>query len=188
MRAIGGFGRDQILLVRDLVSLQGRATDTERLITVLRRQRGGLAIRGQANSLASWHLLMRVVEGLAVLGEGEQAAALYPVVLEALKLGAVSSWWAFPLIQRIAGIAAAAGGQWENAEEHYETALRQAHEIPHRLEQPEVRRWYAQMLLERDAPGDREKARRILEEAVAMFRELGMAKHLEMAETALAQA
>ena len=55
------------------------------------------------------------------------------------------------------------------------------------IEQPEVRRWYARMLIDRDAPGDREKARELLTEAVAMYRRIGMPKHVEMAEALLSQ-
>ena len=82
-------------------------------------------------------------------------------------------------------MAAAAGGQWEKAEEHYQTALRLAHELPHRIGQPETRRWYARMLIDRDGPGDRDKARELLTEAIAMYRQIGMPKHVEMAETLL---
>ena len=85
----------------------------------------------------------------------------------------------------MAGIAAACGGQWEKAEEHYENALRQAHELPVVIAQPEVRRWYARMLIDRDGPGDREKARELLTEAIAMYRRIGMPKHIEMAEALL---
>ncbi len=66
-------------------------------------------------------------------------------------------------------------------------ALRQAHELPHVLEQPEVRRWYARMLIDRDAPGDRDKAWRLLTEAIAMYRQIGMPKHLDMAEALLGE-
>ena len=62
-----------------------------------------------------------------------------------------------------------------------------AEELPQRLEQPEVRRWYARMLIDRDAPGDREKARQLLEEAIAMYRQIGMPKHVEMAEGMLGE-
>jgi outer membrane protein assembly factor BamD (BamD/ComL family) len=82
----------------------------------------------------------------------------------------------------------AASGQWAKAEEHYRTALRQAHEVPVVMEQPEVRRWYARMLIDRDAPGDRHKARELLTEAVAMYRKIGMPKHVEMAEDLLEEA
>jgi hypothetical protein len=65
--------------------------------------------------------------------------------------------------------------------------MRQAHELPHKIEQPEVRRWYARMLIDRDAPGDRDKAFRLLTEAIAMYRQIGMPKHRELAEALLAE-
>ena len=74
------------------------------------------------------------------------------------------------------------------AEAHFETALRQAHELPHKIEQPEVRRWYADMLIERGAPGDIEKARQLLGEAIEMYRAIGMPRHIELAERVLARA
>ena len=73
------------------------------------------------------------------------------------------------------------------AAEHYQTALRQAHELPVVIEQPEVRRWYASMLIDRDASGDRDKARELLNESITMYRRLGMPKHVEMAEALLGQ-
>lgn len=74
------------------------------------------------------------------------------------------------------------------SEQHFDTALRQAHEIPHRIEQPEVRRWHAWMLLDRAAPGDRERASQLLTEAIALYRDFGMPRHLELAEALLATA
>ena len=41
------------------------------------------------------------------------------------------------------------------------------------------------MLIERDALGGRDQAFRLLTEAIAMYREIGMPKHLEMAEVIL---
>jgi hypothetical protein len=82
----------------------------------------------------------------------------------------------------VVGIAAACGQRWDVAQEHYEATLRQAHELPHKIAQPEVRRWYARMLLDRNGAGDRDKARTLLGEAVEMYRTIGMPKHFEMAE------
>ncbi len=65
--------------------------------------------------------------------------------------------------------------------------MRQAHEQPVVIEQPEVRRWYARMLIDRGGPGDRAKARELLAEAVAMYRKIGMPKHIEMAEAMLGE-
>ena len=60
-----------------------------------------------------------------------------------------------------------------------------AHEMPVRTEQPEVRRWYARMLLDRGEPGDEERARELLDEAILMYEEIGMPRHLEMAREML---
>jgi tetratricopeptide (TPR) repeat protein len=133
-------------------------------------------------------MLLAVAEGLAIIRERDDAASLYPLVLEAAETGNIAMWLTDTLIQTTLGIAAACGQQWERAEEHFETALRQAHELPNVLAQPETRRWYAWMLLGRDAPGDRDKARELLTEAIAMYRKIGMPKHIEMAEALLAKA
>ena len=50
-----------------------------------------------------------------------------------------------------------------------------------------MRRWYARMLIDRDGPGDRDKARELLTEAIAMYRKIGMPKHVEMAEALLGE-
>jgi tetratricopeptide (TPR) repeat protein len=117
-----------------------------------------------------------------VLGERERAAALYHQMLKAVATGTVLTLHGHHrLLQTAAGIAAAAGGQWERAEQHFETALRQAEEIPFRCEQAEARRWFAHMLLDRDAPGDAARARRYLDEAIVIYRQIGMPKHVELA-------
>ena len=154
-------------------------------LALLEEWRTGLPRTGRLNTLGAWLLLLGVIEGLAVLREREAAAELYSLALEAIETGTLLSWIGHRLFQTVAGIAAASGGQWEQAETHYQTALKQAHEIPFRSEQPEVRRWYAQMLLDRNAPGDRDKARTMLGEAVEMYQAIGMPRHLEMAREML---
>ena len=79
-------------------------------------------------------------------------------------------------------MAASAGGNWPTAQQHFDTALRQADEVPFRSEQAEARRWYARMLLNRNEPGDRDKARTLLGKATEMYRTIGMPKHLELVE------
>ena len=130
-------------------------------------------------------MLFAAVEGLAVLGERTEAAKLYPLVLERMKTGNIFRPADSRLLDTLAGIAAAAGGRWTEAEEHFRTALRRAEEMPHIIEQPEARRFYARMLLDRNAPGDREHARQLLIEAIEMYRRIGMPKHVEMAERML---
>ncbi|MEE9286423.1 MAG: AAA family ATPase [Dehalococcoidia bacterium] len=162
--------------------------DRDVALAMLRQKSGNLPRPGQANTVGAWMMLLPVVEGLAVLGERDEAAKLYPLALEAIDTGALICPPGDRLLQTGAGMAAAAGGRWDAAEEHYRTALRLAHELPVVLEQPDVRRRYARMLIDRDGPGDRDKAFRLLTEAIAMYRSIGMPKHVEMAEAMLGEA
>jgi tetratricopeptide (TPR) repeat protein len=178
---LAGFAWALLFLCRAYVG------DGDSALAMLDDRMSSLPRPGRAHTLGAWSMLFAAVEGLAVLGEREKAAKLYPLVLEAFDTGCPTRGAIYGLLQTVAGMAAAAGGQWEKAEEHYQTALRQAHELPVVIEQPEVRRWYARMLIDRDAPGDREKARGLLTEAVAMYRRIGMPKHVEMAEALLSR-
>lgn len=152
-------------------------------LSMLAERRDTFPTPGQSNTVGAWQALLGAVEGLTVLGERDRAAELYPLVLEARDTGTVVSYDARRLVETIAGMGAAAAGAWEQADAHYQTALEQAHEIPFQGEQPEVRRWWATMLLDRDRPGDRDRARDLLGEAVEGYRDLGMVRHLELAES-----
>ncbi len=125
------------------------------------------------------------VESLAVIGERDKAAALYPVLTDMIDDGSALTWAG--LTQAYAGIAAAAGERWDEAERHFETALTQAHDMPFVLAQPETRRWYAWMLIDRNEPGDRDKAAVLLKEAIRMYGAIGMPTHVALAEELLAQ-
>jgi hypothetical protein len=48
----------------------------------------------------------------------------------------------------VAGIAVVAARQWEAAEEHFQIALQQAEALPNVLEQKEIRRFHAMMLID----------------------------------------
>ena len=136
---------------------------------------------GQPNTLAKWGALASSVQAGVELGRLEQVRESYPLTLEALATGAVINR-DFSMLEAVAGMAAAAGEQWEAADTHFQTALRQAEEIPHKIGQPEVRRAWARMLIQRDGPGDRDRARTLLDEAIELYGALGMPKHLEMAK------
>ncbi len=94
-------------------------------------------------------------------------------------------YWATGLVGCYAGIAATAGEDWAAAEEHFEAALRRASDLPFILAQPETRRWYAAMLLERSGPGDADRAQQMLAEAINQYQAIGMPKHVDVAEAML---
>jgi len=130
-------------------------------------------------------MLAPVIEGLVMLGEQAQAAQLYPLAGELVGTGAVTLWAMSRFTQTIAGVAAAAARQWDAAEEHFQIAMQQAESFPNRLEQTEIRRFHAMMLMDRAAPGDREKAQTLLREAPESYTQIGMPRHIEMARALL---
>lgn len=140
---------------------------------------------------ASLFMTAWTVEALAVGGERDKAAALYPVLTDIIDDGFAVTWAG--LTQTYAGIAAAAVRRWDDAERHFETALTQAHDMPFVLAQPDTRRWYAWMLIDRNGPGNRnepgnrDKAAGLLKEAIGMYGEIGMPTYVELAEKLMAQ-
>ena len=88
----------------------------------------------------------------------------------------------------VAGIAAAAGKRWDTAETHYQAALGLADRMPFVSEQAESRYWYARMLVDRDATGDRGRANDLLSAALAIYRAVGMPWHVTRAEALAAGA
>ena len=143
--------------------------------------RSWLPTAGESNRMGAWLFLPAVVEVLSMLGHRSRAADLYPLVPELVRTGAVITCGSsLGLVEKTAGIAAAAGEHWADAEAHFERALGQAEEIPHRIDQADVRRWWASMLLDRNAPGDRDRARELLGQARAIFEEIGMPTHVKI--------
>jgi tetratricopeptide (TPR) repeat protein len=136
---------------------------------------------GQMNPRGSWSMLALVIEGLAMLGERARAAELYPLARELISTGAVVLWPVSRQTQTVAGVAATAAQEWGAAEDHFQIAMQQAEAFPNLLEQAEIRRFHAMMLLERGARGDREKARTLLSEALQCYVRIEMPRHIEMA-------
>ncbi len=161
------------------------AGDRDGALAILDETRGLLPRSGQSNTAGSWLMLALVIEGLVMLGKHSQAGELYPLVCELLGTGLVVLWPIFRLTHTIVGVAAAAARQWEAAEEHFRLAMLQAKALPHRLEQTEIRRFNAMMLIDRAAPGDREKAQTLLGEALESYTHIGMPRHIEMTQALL---
>ena len=178
-----GFG------VGTLFLQMAHAGDRDGALAVLDEKRSLLPRIGQPNSIGSWWMLALVIEGLVILGEQTQAAQLYPLARELIGTGAVVQHW--PILhftQTIAGIAAAAGRHWKAAEEHFQIAMQQAESFPNILEQAEIRRFHAMMLLDRAAPGDRDTAKTLLREALETYSQIGMPRHIEMTQTRIDRA
>jgi Fic family protein len=65
--------------------------------------------------------------------------------------------------------------------------MQQAESLPHLLEQADIRRFHAMMLIDRAAPGDRGKAQRLLNEARQTYTHIGMPRHIEVIQALLAR-
>lgn len=106
----------------------------------LERARSMALAMKEDNPKGDWDLLLHVAESLAVLGRKPDAGNLYPALVRGLERGSCVSLISSRFWQMVAGIAAACGRQWDAAQEHYETALKQAHDLPHEIAPSEVRR------------------------------------------------
>jgi tetratricopeptide (TPR) repeat protein len=159
--------------------------DRDGALAILDEKRARLPRSGQPNTAGSWLMLALVIEGLAMLGEQSRAAQHYPLARELIGTGVVVLWPIFRFTHTIAGVAAAAARQWDAAEEHFQIAMQQAESFPNRLEQTEIRRFHAMMLMDRAAPGDPERAQTLLREALESYTQIGMPRHIEMARALL---
>jgi len=130
-------------------------------------------------------LLLAAIEGLFVLGEREQAAELYRDVRELINTGTIFVQILSRFPRTVAGISAAAARNWNVAEEHFRIGLEEAEALPNQLEQTEIRRFHAMMLLDRAAIGDRETARTLLKEALETYERIGMPRHVEITQALL---
>jgi predicted ATPase len=181
MSSIRGIGEGA--LFRQM-AYSGNSNDA---LALLEKHRTSLPVSGQENIRGSWWMLAMVVEGLAMLGKQAQAGQLYPLVRELIDTGAIVGWPIPRYTQTMAGLAAAGAHQWNLAEEHFQIARRQADFFPDRVEQAEICRFHAMMLIDRAASGDREKASTLLGEALESYTQIGMPRHIEMTRTLLRQ-
>jgi hypothetical protein len=95
--------------------------------------------------------------------------------------------WDARLLETLAGIAAAAGRNWETAEGHFVAAIERADGMPHLVEGADARRFYAQMLAARGEAGDGEHARELPADTIRRYARLGMLKHEELTESLLSE-
>jgi tetratricopeptide (TPR) repeat protein len=174
-------GSSTSILVRHLAHL-GRA---EEVMAIYQSEQSKLPSPERVNTHGAWNRLLGLVEALYLCGFSDEAAALSPLVENALEHG--PDWITFDgrLVLTRAGVAAAAGGFWEAAERHYAEAELHAKRMNNRLEETELRRLRARMLLDRDGPGDRALAAELLQEALIDYRRFGMPRYAAETERML---
>jgi tetratricopeptide (TPR) repeat protein len=128
--------------------------------------------------------LMHLSEVATGLGDKSRAIQLYDLLrpydgqifisgLYTYCLGAVSHWL---------GMLAATFRRWREAATHFEHAIQTNARIGARPFLARSQHEYARMLIERNESGDKEKARTLLDEAIPIYRELGMPTFLKDAE------
>jgi DNA-binding SARP family transcriptional activator len=121
------------------------------------------------------YALSLLAEACAYLRDIDAAAVLYELLSPYAALNAVDVGEGFAgSVSRYLGILAATSSRWNDAELHFEDGLIMN-------ERMGARPWFAhtqvdlaQMLVDRGARGDRERAGELLAAAVATYRELGM--------------
>jgi tetratricopeptide (TPR) repeat protein len=119
---------------------------------------------------------------LALLGEvaahlhdHDRAALLYRLLAPYARVNAMAAGEvALGPVARYLGILAATTSRWDEAAGHFEGAIAMNAKMGARPALAYTQQDYARMLLARDQPGDREKARELLDDAVSIYQELGM--------------
>jgi hypothetical protein len=160
----------------------GRA---EEVMAIYQSERSKLPSPDRVNSHGAWNRLLGLVEALYLCGFSDDAGALSLLVEKVLEHG--PDWITFDgrLVCTRAGVAAAAAGRWEAAERHFAEAELHANHMNNRLEQTELRRLRARMLLDRSGPGDRARATELLEQAHIDYRTFEMPTYAAATERML---
>ncbi|MEE8278444.1 MAG: tetratricopeptide repeat protein, partial [Thermoanaerobaculia bacterium] len=113
-------------------------------------------------------------EACAFLGDGEKAPALYDLLAPYADRCVVFFSGSFGSVARNLGLLAATMQRWEDAERHFEDALDMNARMGARPWVARTQHDYADMLLRRGEPGDREKALELLTQTLDTAQELGM--------------
>ncbi len=99
--------------------------------------------------------------------------AQHPLRTAAERGVVLSGGWVF-LIERILGVAATLGRDWEEAESHLGSAIKLAERIGARTELAQAQLNHASMLVQRGQIADRQRAGELLANAATLFHELKM--------------
>jgi eukaryotic-like serine/threonine-protein kinase len=132
--------------------------------------------------LSNWHVddqwllsICLLAETAAILQDAEAAASLYDVLVPYASHNAVAvPELALDSASRPLGILASLLGRFEDAERHFEDALRMNERMGARPFAAHTQLEHARMLLRRQAEGDRDRADEFLSTARATYHGLGM--------------
>jgi hypothetical protein len=138
----------------------------------------GIASLGVDRTLGSIAVTLAEVEGHALLGRDEAAAALYPDVTALLDEGLALRPPDLRVLHALAGLAAGLGGDLETADGHFAEARRLVAALPHPRQAPDIDFLHGLALLGRHP----ERARPLLSEATAGYEALSMPGHRARAE------
>ena len=116
-----------------------------------------------------------LAETSGLLGDAGSATVLYRLLLPWSALNVVDQCEGIRgSVSRYLGILAPAAGRGREADRHFEDALAMNAETGALPWLARTRNDYARMRLARDGPGDRERARELLDASLGGYRELGM--------------
>jgi tetratricopeptide (TPR) repeat protein len=123
--------------------------------------------------------MLGLAEGTRLLGDRERAASLREMLLpyrDRHLMPAAICAVCFGSVERLLGMLAGTAGDLDGAAEHFERALEANARLRSRPLVARTERDYAETLIRRDAPGDRERAGELLQSVRSTSEELGMPK------------
>lgn len=147
-----------------------------------------LPVAGQRNEQGAFIALDGFVTGLACLGDRDRCGALYPLTLDYIRTGQQFSTVGFSNPQLAAALSADAAEMTHQSREHFDIALRQAHDMPVRTLQPTILYWHGRTIASTSDVAERARGRAMVEAALTDFRRLEMVLHAGLAEQFLREA
>lgn len=167
--------------VSSLLEVQAYTGDVRAAEETWLQNRSLVAQPGRTNTCGSWTMASIGAEALAVMGDFEQAHDLYPTINDCItRTGVVCiEYLGGRLLNRLAGVAAAAGGDWQAAEDHFASAMRESEDMPHVVERAHTLRLHGTMLLETGIKTERSRAIELLGRAEELYAAFGMPRFRE---------